>query len=55
MAKDSSSKPGKKRRTLEPPPVDKLIKPAIVVGLAMVAYQFIKGISSEVSRRVLVD
>jgi hypothetical protein len=49
MAKDSAS--GKKRttRTLEPPPVDKLIKPAIVVGLAMLAYQFLKGISSEVS------
>jgi hypothetical protein len=57
MAKDSA--PGKKRttRTLEPPPVDKLIRPAIVIGLAMLAYQFIRGISSEVSvvfRRLVI-
>ena len=47
MAKDGPA--SKKRRTLEPPPVDRLIMPAIVIGLAMLAYQFIKGISSEVS------
>ena len=33
-----------------PPPVDKLIKPAIGVALAIVAYQFLQGISSEVSQ-----
>jgi multisubunit Na+/H+ antiporter MnhC subunit len=48
MAKDGPAS-SKKRRTLEPPPVDRLILPAIVIGLAMLAYQFIKGITSEVS------
>ena len=42
-ANGSSSK-GKER----PPPVEKLIKPAIGIGLALLAYQFIKGIRSEV-------
>ena len=31
-----------------PPEVDKLIKPAIAVSLAMMLYQFFKGINSEV-------
>lgn len=32
----------------QPPPVDKLIKPAIGVGLALLAYQFFKGLTGEV-------
>jgi len=32
----------------EPPAVDKLIKPAIGIGLALLAYQFIKGLQTEV-------
>jgi hypothetical protein len=31
-----------------PPPVDKLIKPAVGIALAIVAYQFFTGIKSEV-------
>ena len=31
-----------------PPPIDKLIKPAIGIGLALLAYQFLNGINSEV-------
>jgi hypothetical protein len=50
MAKDGPAAAStKKRKTLEPPPVDRLVMPAIVIGLAMLAYQFIKGITSEVS------
>ena len=33
-----------------PPPIDKLIKPAVGLALALLAYQFFKGISSEVRR-----
>lgn len=33
----------------KPPPIDKLIKPAIGIGLALLAWQFIKGLNSEVS------
>jgi hypothetical protein len=51
MAKDGPAAASTKRRkTLEPPPVDRLVMPAIVIGLAMLAYQFIKGITSEVSK-----
>lgn len=38
----------KKKKNGQPPPIDKLMKPAIAVGLAMLAYQFIKGMGSEV-------
>lgn len=31
-----------------PPPVDKLIIPAIGIGLAILAFQFLKGIKTEV-------
>jgi hypothetical protein len=58
MAKDGPAPSSKKKRrtaTLEPPPVDKLIMPAIVIGLAMLAYQFIKGISSEVRGREIAS
>jgi hypothetical protein len=44
MAPKKKSSKGKER----PPPVDKLLKPAVVVALAIVAYQFFKGINSEV-------
>jgi len=39
-----------KQKKAQPPPVDKLIKPAIVVGLAILAYQFIKGLNSDIPR-----
>ena len=42
MAKKKSK--GKER----PPPVDRLIVPAIGIGLALLAYQFLAGIKSEV-------
>jgi len=32
----------------QPPPIDKLIKPAIGIGLALLAYQFFKGLGKEV-------
>jgi hypothetical protein len=40
----TSGSKGKER----PPPIDKLLKPAIGIGLALLAYQFIKGINQEV-------
>jgi hypothetical protein len=40
---------GKKSKTEKPPPIDKLLIPAIGVVLAFVAYYFMKGISTEVS------
>ena len=39
----------KKVKKGTPPPVDKLLKPAIGVALALVAYQFIRGLGSGVS------
>jgi hypothetical protein len=38
--------PPKEKRMLKgkPPPVDKLIVPAIGIALAIVAYQFVRGI-----------
>jgi hypothetical protein len=38
----------KKSGKEKPPPVDKLILPAIGVGLALLAYQFFSGIKNEV-------
>jgi len=40
----------KKQKTGEPPPVDKLIRPAIGIGLALLAWQFMKGLGSEIPR-----
>jgi hypothetical protein len=40
--------PQHKRKTSKAPPIDKLIKPAIGIGLALLAYQFFKGLDSEV-------
>jgi hypothetical protein len=37
-----------KRKTERAPPIDKLLKPAIGVGLALLAYQFFKGLDAEV-------
>ena len=39
----------KKVKKGTPPPIDKLLKPAIGVALALVAYQFIRGLGSGVS------
>lgn len=38
-----------KKKNGQPPPVDKLIKPAIGIAIALVAYQFVRGIGAEVS------
>jgi hypothetical protein len=45
----------KKNMTEKPPPIDKLLKPAIGVVIAFVAYYFMKGISTEVSSFLQVD
>jgi hypothetical protein len=42
--------PQHKRKTSKAPPIDKLIKPAIGIGLALLAYQFFKGLDSEIPR-----
>jgi hypothetical protein len=42
--------PQHKRKTSKAPPIDKLIKPAIGIGLALLAYQFFKGLDSEVRK-----
>jgi hypothetical protein len=38
-----------KSKTEKPPPIDKLLMPAVVVVLAFVAYYFMKGINADVS------
>jgi hypothetical protein len=43
-------KPPKKKNGT-PPPIDKLLIPAIGIALALLAYQFISGIKSDVSRK----
>jgi hypothetical protein len=48
--KKSYSGKGKER----PPPIDKLLLPAIGIGLALLLFQFFKGINSEVSLRLRV-
>lgn len=45
----SNTKKPKKVKKGTPPPVDKLLKPAIGVALALVAYQFFRGLGSGVS------
>jgi hypothetical protein len=48
--------PPKEKKVLKgkPPPVDKLIVPAIGIALAIVAFQFVRGIlRAEVSRAIL--
>jgi len=49
MGKTTNKGGPSKPKKGQPPPVDKLIKPAIGIGLAMLVYQFIKGLNSEVS------
>lgn len=39
----------KKPKNGKPPPIDKLVLPAIGIGLALLAYQFIKGMTADVS------
>lgn len=38
----------KGKTTSKPPPIDKLLIPAIGLALALLAYQFFKGITAEV-------
>jgi len=38
-------------KTEKPPAIDKLLKPAIGVVLAFVAYYFMKGINTDVSSK----
>lgn len=45
----------KKNKTEKPPPIDKLLKPAIGVVIAFVAYYFMKGISTEIPRIDVTD
>ena len=42
--------PKKKTRSGGPPPLDKFLKPAAGVALAMLAYYFMKGMSNEIPR-----
>ncbi len=41
-------KPSSRFKTEKPPAIDKLLKPAIGVVLAFVAYYFMKGLDTEV-------
>lgn len=43
--KSEKSKPSRQK----PPPIDQYIIPIIVLGVAMLGYQFYKGMNSEVS------
>jgi hypothetical protein len=43
-----SNKKSSKSKTEKPPPIDKLLIPAVGVVVAFVAYYFMKGISAEV-------
>ena len=47
MAKKSEKKHPSRQK---PPPLDQYIKPIVALGIAMLAYQFFKGVNSEVSR-----
>jgi hypothetical protein len=46
-------KTGKVSSTSKPPPIEKLAIPAIVLAIALLAYQFLKGINAEVSFKFL--
>ena len=50
MGKNKEDKKEKKKHPSrqKPPQIDKLMMPAIGVGLALLAYNFMKGINSEV-------
>lgn len=47
MAKSKENKPKHPSRQ-KPPPLDEYIKPIIALGVALLAYQFFKGMKSEV-------
>ena len=47
-------KPTNKRKTEKPPAIDKLLKPAIGVVLAFVAYYFMKGLETEVCHVIYI-
>ena len=38
----------------KPPPIDQYVKPAIALGVALLAYQFFKGLNSEVCTSVSI-
>ena len=44
-----------KRKTQKAPPVDKLLKPAAGVAIAMMAYYFMKGLTNEIPRIDVTD
>mmetsp|Transcript_17373 Transcript_17373/g.25204 ORF Transcript_17373/g.25204 Transcript_17373/m.25204 type:complete len:452 (+) Transcript_17373:93-1448(+) len=44
-----------KRKTERAPPIDKLLKPAIGIGLAILGYYFFQGIQSEIPRIDIQD
>ncbi|KAL7513169.1 hypothetical protein ACHAXN_010249 [Cyclotella atomus] len=44
-----------KKQNAKPPAMDKLLKPAIGVALAMMAYYFMKGVTSEIARVDVTD
>lgn len=44
-----------KKQTAKPPPVDKLLKPAAGIALAMLAYYFMKGVTNEITRVDVTD
>jgi hypothetical protein len=44
-----------KKKNGAPPAVDKLLKPAIGVAMALLAYQFFKGINGEVSNKSIIS
>jgi hypothetical protein len=48
MTKKTRGAEAPPRKKGQPPPVDKLLIPAIIAALAMLAYQFFKGIATEV-------
>ena len=45
----AAAKKKNKSKTEKPPPIDKLLKPAIGIVLAFVGYYFMKGIDMDVS------
>ncbi|CAB9511558.1 expressed unknown protein [Seminavis robusta] len=54
MAKGKSDKSRHPSRQ-KPPPLDQYIKPAVALGVALLAYQFFKGLNSEILRVDVTD
>lgn len=44
-----------KKQNAKPPAMDKLLRPAIGVALAMMAYYFMMGVTSEIARVDVTD